>query len=193
MTKCMIIKALMLMWTHSDLDMNEQDRINAMNNTELVYDYSLRNNFDPFAVFSIVYNESRFRNLEDLNTASCGAFQIAHAYVPYNCAQLKEFRISLEIAFKYHILLYKEKTDYHFDETKVLDSKYKAPVSLKEILRLYASGPNCKNKKEECYLQSETKAKTRIKTRNKLHAIFIDIYKKYSGNLHLLDNKKCTK
>lgn len=181
------------MWTHADLDMTEQDRKNAMNHTELIYNYSLENLFDPFATFSIVYHESRFRELKDINTASCGAFQIAHAYVPQECNDLKNFRISLEVAFQYHITDYMLANKYQFSEKQDLFNKaYKDKPKLKNIFRLYASGPNCQDKNMECYRKAEEKAESRYKTRDKLHKIFLELYKNNSSFYHLMDNKKCT-
>jgi hypothetical protein len=193
MSKCLIIKMIMLMWTHQSLDMNEEDRKNAMNQTELIYDYSIQNKFDPFAIYSIVYHESRFRNLQDLNTVSCGAFQVAHAYVPKTCDELKTFRVSLEVAFDHHILNYMQKFKYKFEEKNVLEKDYKSKQSLIEIFRLYASGPNCNDPKEDCYKDSQEKAKNRLTTRNRLHKIFLDNYKNYANAFHLIDGEKCTK
>lgn len=193
MSKCLIIKMLILMWTHQSLDMNEQDRKNAIDQTELIYDYSIQNNFDPFAVYAIVYHESRFRNLQDLNTVSCGAFQVAHAYVPKTCDELKTFRVSLEVAFDHHLLGYMQKYKYTFQEKNIFEKDYKSKSALLNIFRLYASGPNCENPKDECYLDANKKAKDRLITRNRLHRIFLENYKDYSVNFHLLDGKKCTK
>lgn len=193
MSKCAIIALLKLMWLHNDLDMNQQDRINAIENTELVYQYSLNNNFDPFATFSMIYNESRFRKLQDSNTASCGALQVAHAYInDIDCNQLKEIGVSLNVAFEFHINVYVNKFKYTFKKQDVVNKNYKAPDSLKQVFRLYAAGPNCQNKEDECYKKSERQAQKRISTRNMLHRIFLENYKRYSNNIHLMVDEKCT-